>query len=200
MIESSFFGTNYWSGAYWGVAGSAPPTDGNFWSSSYDSSSYYGPVYWGITGGIITTAQSFREALVAKLNSITPVTSIVGSAIYSGVLPQTHDLGRDGAALTWMVVSNPRGEAIDQLDGTSSARVQLSAWSYRHSTADQIAMALVASLRKMPIGTWGDGTCQIMSVSHADESDQPEEPKAGSDQWTQQVVTEIQVKYRIPIP
>jgi hypothetical protein len=143
---------------------------------------------------------TFREALVAKLASITGLTAIVGSAIYPGALPQTHDLGRDGPALTYLIVSNPRGELIAQLEGTSSPRVQLSGWSYSLASAVGIVEALVAGLRKMPVGTWGDGTCIIMSVSHQDETDQPEEPQAGSDQWTYQIVSEYQVKYRVPIP
>ena len=51
-----------------------------------------------------------------------------------------------------------------------------------------------------PINPWGDGSIEVLSVTQHDEHDLPEPPKAGSDQWTYQIVSEYQIKHRVAIP
>jgi hypothetical protein len=143
--------------------------------------------------------QGFREALIAKLGSIPEVAAIVGSAIYPGQLPETHDLGRDGPALTYLVVSNPRGHILTGSDGTSTARVRLDAWGYQLSQVDALTTALWEALDGVP-DTWGNGTLDVMSVSQGDESDEHEPPRAGSDQWTYHISTDYRVRYRTGFP
>lgn len=142
--------------------------------------------------------QTFRETLITKLRSIDDLTAVVGSAIYTDSLPQTHDLGRDGPALSFAIVSYPRGEVMQGLDGTGMPRVQFSAWSYDKAAADAITLALLYSLTVVPAeNPWGDGTITIMSVTQADESDQGEPPQSGGDQWIYQIVSEFQIKHRL---
>lgn len=148
--------------------------------------------------------QTFRQALYSKLSSITEVTAIVGSAIYPGAIPITHDLDRDGPALTWTIVTNPRGHVLVGSDGTSTARVQLSAWA-TGSTAvaltDQITNALFNALDGIAESfNWGDGTVEILSCRQEDEVELPEPPKAGRDEWLRQIASDYIIKYRVPIP
>ena len=76
------------------------------------------------------SGQTFRQTLLAKLSSIPELTSLVDTAIYPGAAPRTHDLGRDGPALTYAITTYPRGQVLSGSDGTGMPRVQLSAWSY----------------------------------------------------------------------
>lgn len=157
-----------------------------------------------ILGGAATTspaptAQSFRVALIAKLESITELTAIVGSAIYPGQLPETHDLGTAGPALTYRVPSNPRGHVLTGSDGTAKARVTFDAWAYDLSDADAITSALWNDLDGVP-NTWGNGTCDVIACTQQDESDEHLPPKAGSDEWVYHITSQYDVKYRTGLP
>jgi hypothetical protein len=158
-----------------------------------------GVVAGGTSQGVIP-ALTFRQTLRAKLGAIPELTAIVGGAIYVGALPQTHDLGRDGPALTYSISTYPRNHVLAGADGTASARVQFSAWSYQQSKADAIALALWDALDGPPANPWAGGGVGIMSVSHQDEVDLPEPPKTGSDQWTYQIASEYLIRHRTGTP
>ena len=143
--------------------------------------------------------QAFRQALVARLGSIAGLTAIVGDSIYPGALPETHDLGRDGPALTYTIAASPRGHVLSGADGTATARVQLDAWSYALASADAATLAVWNAIDGPP-GTWGDGSVAIMSVSHQDEQDDHQPPKAGTDQWTYRITSDYAVKFRTGFP
>lgn len=151
----------------------------------------------GLGGG--SSPQSFRVALMARLESIPELAAVVGSAIYPGQLPETHDLGTAGPALTYRIPSNPRGHVLSGSDGTSTARVQLDAWAYDLSAVDTITTAIWNALDGIP-DAWGNGTCLILSCTHQDESDEHEPPRAGTDQWVYHITTAFQVKYRTGFP
>ncbi len=144
--------------------------------------------------------QTFRQALYAKLAATAEVTALVGSAIYPGAVPETHDYGRDGPALTYTVITYPPGHVLTGSDGTATARVQLSAWSYQESQADAITLAVCNALDGVPVNPWGTGYIVIMSVVHKDEQDLPAEPRSGSDQWLYQVPSDYSIKHRCAIP
>ena len=145
--------------------------------------------------------QSFRETLVSKLNSLGQLTAIVGTSIYPGALPLTHDLDRDGPALTWTVTTNPRNHHLLGSDGTSTATVQLSAWSEQESTSDLIAIILFNALDGLfNDPSWGDGSVTIRSCLQQDESDEPEEPKAGRDEWLRHIPSIYSIKHTVTIP
>lgn len=150
-------------------------------------------------GGSGPTAQTFREALVAKLGSIAALTAIVGESIYPTAIPEGHDLGDDGPALTYAIPSNPRGHVLTGSDGTSAAKVRFEATAYLFSDADRITLALWDALDGEP-DSWGDGTCAIKSVSHQDEQDLHQPPRAGSDQWIYRIVSDYRVEYRTGLP
>lgn len=143
--------------------------------------------------------QLFRQALEARLLASDALAAYVGDNIFYAVLPQKHDLGRDGPALTFLVVSRPMGHDLGGSDGTATARVQFSAWSYREKTSDLITEAI----RNLFDGTpqvWGNGTVKVMSAIQEDEVDLPEEPRAGSDQWTYQIASDYSIKHRVSLP
>ncbi len=96
-------------------------------------------------------AQTFRQALYAKLAAIPELTALVGSAIYPGAVPETHDYGRDGPALTYKVKSYPRNHVLPGSDGTATARVELSACGYQQSQADAVALAIWNALDGVPV-------------------------------------------------
>lgn len=151
----------------------------------------------GYAGGSAT--QTFRAALTSKLGSIPELTAIVGSAIYPSALPETHDLSRDGPAVTYTITAGPRGHVLGGADGTATAHVELSSWSYLESQADAIALAIWNALDGIP-GKWGNGTCVILAVAHDDEIDLAEPPKAGSDQWVYRMSSPYIVRYRTGFP
>lgn len=149
-------------------------------------------------------SQFFEQALAAKLASIPEVTALLGTqsgggpAIFSGIVPQTW-LYDNGAALTYLVPTKPRGHVLTGSDGTAIPRVQLEASSYSYGLSKRIVEAIWNAIDGVP-GAWGDGTCVIMSVVHQDDTDLPSTPKAGSDQPIFSVISEYNIKYRVAIP
>jgi hypothetical protein len=142
--------------------------------------------------------QTFRQTLVSKLQSISGLTALVGGAIYVDTIPQTHDLGAQGPALTYTIPTMPRGQVLFGLDGTAMARVQLSAWSYTKAVSDAITLAILPVLNAVPIqNPWGDGSIIIRSVTHADETDITEKAPGGSDRYIYQIASEYNISYFI---
>ncbi len=146
-----------------------------------------------------STAQFFEQALLAKILSITPVTALIGSAAYKTSIPQTHDLGADGPALTYTISTKTYGHVLTGSDGTSVARVKLTAVAYGYGTVKQIVEAAWSAVDIVPT-VWGDGSCEIIGVVQQDDSDDSSPPKAGSDQWVYRVNSEYDVKYRVTLP
>ncbi len=145
--------------------------------------------------------QTFRQALYARLGAIPKLTAIVGTSIYPGALPITHDFDRDGPALTYTVLTYPRGKVLSGSDGTATARVQLSAWSYSESTSDSIVRAVWNALDGVYNDSgWGNGTIVIMSSIRTEEVDLPDEPISGSEEWIHQIPVEYSIKHRTRIP
>ena len=145
--------------------------------------------------------QTFRQALTAKLESIPELTAIVRAAIYPGSLPITHDLLRDGPALSYVVPSLPRNHHLTGSDGTATARVQLSAWSLEECVSELLALAIFNAIDGVyNDASWGNGTIVVMSCLHDDEEDLPEPPKEGSDDWIYQIASIYVVKHRIVYP
>lgn len=145
------------------------------------------------------TPQLFREALEARLLSSTALAALVDNRIFYAVLPQKLDLGRDGPALTFMVVGRPTGKILTGSDGTATARVQFSAWAYTEKLADQVTEVI----RNMFDGiqpVWGNGTLIVTGCYQEDEVDLPEQPRAGSDQWTYQIASDYSIKHRVSLP
>jgi hypothetical protein len=157
----------------------------------------------------ITTSQAafqyFEQALDAKLNAIPELVAIVGSAIYVGAIPQTHDLTTNGPALTYFVPTKPRGHVLTGSDGTATARVQFDAWCIDTAsgpgvgTTKKIVETIRNAIDGIP-GVWGNGGCVIVSVVSQGDSDADEEPKTGTDEWLRHVIAEYSVKYRVGIP
>jgi hypothetical protein len=143
--------------------------------------------------------QSFRAALYARLASSNDLASLVGTRIFYAVLPQTYDLGRHGPAVTFFVVARPMGHHLRGASGVATARVQVSAWAYRESTAEAIAEA-VRNLLDGPQPAWGNGTVHILSCYQEDEVDLPEEPRAGTDLWTYQIASDYSILHRVLLP
>lgn len=152
-----------------------------------------------VVEGTPLAIQTFREALVAKLGAIPELLAVVDQAVFPGAIPEDHDLGRDGPALVYSIPSNPRGQVLMGSDGTSSARLRFEAHAYLLSAADRATIAVWNALDGEP-GGWGNGTCQILSVTHQDEQDQHIPPRAGSDQWIYRIVSDYLVRYRTGFP
>lgn len=149
----------------------------------------------------IGAAQTFREALYAKLLSISGLNAIVNGAIYPGAIPETYQLDRDGPALTYTVTALPRNHNLSGSDGTATARVQLSAWSLLESQSDAIALVIFNAIDGLyNDSTWGNGTVTIMSCLQQDEVDLPEPFTAGTDQWIYQVASDYEIKHYVTIP
>lgn len=154
----------------------------------------------GAGGQIVPPAfQYFEQALVAELQSIYELVEIVGNAIYVAAVPQTWDFGRNGPALTFIVPTKDRGHVLTGSDGTATARVQIDMWGYSEAAVKTGIEAVRNGIDGTP-GTWGDGTCQIISVVQQEDTDMDEPPKAGSDQVLYRTMSEYVVRYRVSIP
>lgn len=159
------------------------------------------PIFLLDLGWTLGPPQTFRQALTAKLQSISELTAIVGMAIYPGALPVTHLLDRDGPALTYTITGFPRGHDLAGSDGTGTATVQLSAWADQIAESDAIALAIRNAIDGVfNDSSWGNGTVVIMFCLHEDEEDLPEPPKEGSDMWIYQIANTYQVRHRVVLP
>jgi hypothetical protein len=145
--------------------------------------------------------QQFEQALVARLLAIPELTAYIGTAIYKTFVPQTHDYGANGPALTYTIPTKPRGHVLGGGDGTATARVQIDAWGYGESTTKLIIQAIGNGIDTAGWSNiWGNGSVIIITCIQQDDTDLDEEPKAGTDQVLYHTVTEFSVKFRIPIP
>lgn len=142
--------------------------------------------------------QTFRQALQAKIVSIA---ELAGIPLYPGAIPETHDLGRDGPAMTWTVTTNPRNHHLLGSDGTSTATVQLSCWSYDLSDTDPMTVEIFNAIDGIyNDSSWGDGSVTIVSCLQVEETDVPEQVETGTDIWIHQIANEYSIKYRVAIP
>jgi len=160
----------------------------------------YGIVAGGFVAPGAAAVQLFEQALAAKLASIPELTAIVGSAIYTQGLPQTHNLSANGPALSYTIPTKPRNHVLTGPDGTATARVQLDAWALADYGAAKTIVEVIWNAIDGPPGVWGNGTCTIVNVTHQDDIDASERPQAGSDKWLNHVIQEYSVMYRVNIP
>ena len=139
---------------------------------------------------------SLREAIQARLLASPAITTLVGSRIYFGALPQTASL-LTGPALTFSIISRPYGLNLGGADGTSSGHIQFSAWSLYQKTSDQLAQAV----RDRFCGFAGSiGGLEITACIPEDEVDLPEPPRAGTDQWLYHIAVNYRMNHRVSLP
>jgi hypothetical protein len=185
-------------------SGSAPPPTGYGTSLNISGLSWFALV----TGGLFTLStpvigQLFEQALVAKLRSLTALTSIIGSALFKTGIPQTEqwDFGVNGPALTYSVPTKPYGHVLTGSDGTATARVQIDMWGYNEGEVKTAIEIIRQNIDGSGLGqTWGNGSVIIMGCIQQDDTDADEPPKAGSDQWLYHSLTEYSIKYRLSLP
>ena len=151
---------------------------------------------------VIIVGQTFRQALVAMLQTVPGLPQIVGQAIYPGALPQTHDVWRDGPALVYRVAGYPRGNQLAGGDDfTATADVSFYAVAADEAHADAITLAIYSDMDgTLNDDTWGNGTVVIMSANQDDEEDLPEPPPPGTDRWLYQVASMYTIKHRLTTP
>lgn len=147
-----------------------------------------------IEGSAGVWASTLREAVFARLSRSPWIAAVVGPRIFFGALPQTKRF----PALTYFVPSRTGGHNLGGADGTSRARVQISAWSFSELEAEQLAMAI----RDRFDGFVGlIGQVEITACLFAGEVDLPEPPgKDGSDDWTYQIAVDYSISHRVPLP
>jgi hypothetical protein len=147
---------------------------------------------------------TFRRALRFKLGSIDGLAAIVGNRIYPGLLPRNYDLLRDGPSVTFSVEKERGrnvvgvGHVLSGSDGTTLARVQVSAWAAAYSAADEIGEVLFAALDGLVLANWYG--IDILSCVREQQVDLPEAPTTGSVPVIYQIANEFQVRYRVAIP
>lgn len=143
---------------------------------------------------------TFRETIEAKLSSISRLRSIVGSRIYPGVVPQTHDFGRLGPALAFFIHGYPRGHTLSGSDRSATATVEFLALGYSRGDVDAMTLAIWDALDGVPTNPWGDGTITILACVQQDESDHAYPPRDGSDQWVFSIMSEYKIMHRVSSP
>src|SRR5215831_17500935 len=106
---------------------------------------------------------TFRETLIAKLQSITDLTDLVGTNIFPGAIPETHDFTSMGPALTYRISSYPPGKVLAGPDGTAAPRVQFDAWSFEFHEADAVTQAISSAIFRPPENPWATDGVEILS-------------------------------------
>lgn len=137
-----------------------------------------------------------RQAVYARLAGSHAISVLIGSRIYFGALPQSTNL-KDGPALSYAVISRPYGHVLTGSDGTSQARVQITAHAYSQAAVDLITQAVrdcfdgyVGTIEGVPI------TACILE----NEIDLPSPPFAGTDQWSYSIASDYQINHRVSLP
>jgi hypothetical protein len=143
-----------------------------------------------------TIPPQLRQAVYLRLMATAGVTDLVGDRIYFGALPQSINL-QDGPALTYQVISRPYGHVLTGSDGTSQARVQITAHSYRAKISNRTIAAVNAAFDgyRGPMGGV-DVTASIL----AGRGDMPAPPMSSTDQWTYSVHADYQINHRVTLP
>jgi hypothetical protein len=140
-------------------------------------------------GGILT----FREAIIARLNSIAALTTLVGTRIYWDDPSQLSVY----PCLVVQVANRDYGHNLDGADGVSVATVSIEAISQFES----ISVACIEAVRNSLDGFRGPQSgVGIMSCYLEDEVDATTPPLAGHKEWIYHVVTEWKIKHRVPAP
>jgi hypothetical protein len=145
---------------------------------------------------VIVPSITLREAVYSRLASSTAIAALVSSRIYFAALPQTINL-KDGPALTYAVISRPYGHVLTGADGTSQARVQITAHGYREAVVDQIIQAVRDSFDGF-VGSIGG--LAVTACILDNEVDLPSPPFAGTDQWSYAIAADYQINHRVSLP
>lgn len=139
---------------------------------------------------------SLREAVRFRLTSSSTIAGLVGSRIYFGALPQTADL-MTGPALVYSVISRDYGHTLVGADGTSQARVQITAHSISQAASDRV----MDSVRQLFDGFRGFiGALEITISVLENEIDLPYNPRSGTDQWYYEIAADYQINHRVSLP
>ena len=145
-------------------------------------------------------SQTIEQAFLARLNAITELTTLLGAnGLFKSYVPRTWDFSAKGAALTYKVPTKARGHALTGSDGTSVATIQIDVYGYTESV---VKLAIEAAWNGIdgPPGTWGDGTCVIVSVVQQEGGDMDEPPVAKTDQVLYHEMDNYRIMYRVSLP
>jgi hypothetical protein len=137
-----------------------------------------------------------RQAVYSRLTASPAITALVGPRIYFGALPQTYNVWTN-AAISYGVISRPYGHTLSGADGTSQARVQITAHAASESLCDQITQAVRNSFDGF-VGTIAG--VQVTACILDNELDISTPPMAGTDQWTYSIASDYQINHRVLLP
>lgn len=140
---------------------------------------------------------SIETALHTYLSAKSEITSIVGTRLWRGHLPQSFNWA--SPALTFWKVSEVHDHNIDGGGGCARARIQVDCWHKSSSTAvvDDLAEQVRLALQGFD-GLMGD--VPVTSVVLDNVVSLPEPPTGASDDWRQHIALDFLVIYRISAP
>jgi hypothetical protein len=147
-------------------------------------------------GAPVVLVQALRQAVYARLAGSQAITTLVGSRIYFGALPQTSNIWA-APAITYAVISRPYGHTLVGADGTSQARVQITAHAVSVALCDQISQAVRDSFDGFAGSMSG---VKVTACILDNEIDLPTPPVAGTDQWTHSIASDYQINHRVSLP
>lgn len=143
-----------------------------------------------------TIPPQLRQAVYLRLIATAGVTALVGDRIYFGALPQSINL-QDGPALTYQVISRPYGHHLRGADGTSQARVQITAHSYSAKLSNRIIAAVNVAFDGFSGLMHG---VEVTASILAGRGDIPAPPMASTDQWSYAVHADYTINHRVSLP
>ncbi len=153
-----------------------------------------------ITGSpwTFTVNATIREAVILFLNSLVPLTAIVGPRIY-----WAHPSQKSNYPNVCVGVSERSwGHNLDGADGTSTATFDI---TVQHQdpggSGESTCVAMAEAIRNYFDGFRGTVLgVPILSIFYMDEADDQVASIDGSDNWVYQIALAYRVRHRVPAP
>ncbi len=145
-----------------------------------------------------TVVATIREAIVSFLNSLVPLTAIVGPRIY-----WAHPSQKSNYPNVCVGVSERSwGHNLDGADGTSTATFDI---TVQHQdpggSGESTCVAMAEAIRNYFDGFRGTQvSVAILSIFLMDEGDDQVASIDGSDNWVYQIALTYRVRHRVPTP
>ncbi len=145
-----------------------------------------------------TVNATIREAIVSFLNSLVPLTAIVGPRIY-----WAHPSQKSNYPNVCVGVSERSwGHNLDGADGTSTATFDI---TVQHQdpggSGESTCVAMAEAIRNYFDGFRGTQvSVAILSIFLMDEGDDQVASIDGSDNWVYQIALTYRVRHRVPAP
>lgn len=139
--------------------------------------------------------QSIMTAVWSHLSQAEPITALVESNVWKGLLPQEYSWSTP--AITLHHISEEFTHDLDGAGGTAISRVQIDCWGITEDSSEQLA----EQVRLLFHGYSGMvGSKDVLEIECDGLVRLHEEPKDASDWWRYHIAVDFLIDYRVDIP